>query len=90
MGLIYLDCPRCGNNLDRTTKLVEGATVVRCGRCKRYAIERDTQWYEGESEEVVKALKLRWELLEKETPANREKAMRETSIHDPRWERVWP
>jgi hypothetical protein len=95
MGLTWTNCPNCESGLTRSTKIVEGATVVRCGSCRRYWLEGDSYVVtqgdpEGsrDADYVVGLLEARHAVLSAFSEEARTAALIESDITDPRWEQI--
>ncbi len=87
MGVNWTNCPRCGGELSRTSKLIPGEMVIACRPCKRYQLQGDI-WFD-----VVEGKDLRATLMERlqklkteESPEGRYRQMMDSDIDDPRWE----
>ena len=42
-----LYCPKCGDILVKSTKLIEGHTLNKCQKCQKFNLEGQAFWVEG-------------------------------------------
>ncbi len=89
MALVCSNCNRCGQRLDRSTGLVENHAVVRCARCRWYALEGDgKRFHEDElsQEEIIRELHHRAVVLERDRSVDwRIAAALDSDDDDVRW-----
>ncbi len=87
MGVNWTNCPECGGELSRTSKLIPGEMVIACRPCKRFQLQGDV-WIDVDNvHDIRQALAERVEALKTEqSPEGRYRQMIESDIEDPRWE----
>lgn len=75
-------CPSCNRPAERSTRLIEGHTVLACRQCRQFSIEGSGQWVPGGPGWKERLLDL---VKPVEEAKNIQDEIRNADETDPRW-----